>query len=258
MKAIFFDIDGTLVSFKTHEIPQTTIDAITIAKEKGNKIFISTGRPKMIINNLGPIEHLIDGYVTMNGGYSFIGKEVICKSIIPKEDIEALVDYSKKNDFATIFVSEHKIMVVNPNDLVRKIFYEHLNVQEIPESTYEDVLSQDIYQVSPFLTIEEEKELMPNMKNSQPERWNDNFVDIVRKGISKEVGVEAIRQYYNINREDIVAFGDGGNDLTMLKYAGIGIAMGNAGDSVKAIADYVTTSVDDNGIMNGLKHFKLI
>ena len=56
----------------------------------------------------------------------------------------------------------------------------------------------------------------------------------------------------------MMAFGDGGNDIEMLRYAGIGVAMGNADDAVKAAADYVTTSVDDDGIMNALKHFGLI
>lgn len=68
-KALFFDIDGTLVSFETHAIPASTIEALTIAHEKGIKIFIATGRPKAIINNLADIQDrgLIDGYITMNG-----------------------------------------------------------------------------------------------------------------------------------------------------------------------------------------------
>ena len=62
--ALFFDIDGTLVSFQTHEIPPSTILALTQAKANGSRVYISTGRPPIIITNLGAIEHLIDGYVT--------------------------------------------------------------------------------------------------------------------------------------------------------------------------------------------------
>lgn len=81
-KALFFDIDGTLVSFETHAIPASTIEALTIAHEKGIKIFIATGRPKAIINNLADIQDrgLIDGYITMNGAYCFVGDEVIYKA----------------------------------------------------------------------------------------------------------------------------------------------------------------------------------
>lgn len=79
IKALFFDIDGTLVSFDTHAIPETTIEAIAAAKAKGIRIFIATGRPAVIINNLSALQdrELIDGYITMNGGYCFVGKEVI-------------------------------------------------------------------------------------------------------------------------------------------------------------------------------------
>ena len=84
IKALFFDIDGTLLSFKTHSIPQSTIEALSIASSKGIKIFISTGRPFQLINNLEPISHLIDGYITTNGAYSFVGNSVVSCNPIPK------------------------------------------------------------------------------------------------------------------------------------------------------------------------------
>ena len=84
--ALFFDIDGTLVSFNTHQIPPSTILALTQAKANGHKVFIATGRPPLIITNLGAIEHLIDGYVTINGALCFIGDEVVrCREIAPDE-----------------------------------------------------------------------------------------------------------------------------------------------------------------------------
>ena len=87
IKALFFDIDGTLVSFQTHEIPESTIRAIRAAHAKGIQIFISTGRPTAIINNLGGLQQagLIDGYITMNGAYCYVGDEVIYKRPINPE-----------------------------------------------------------------------------------------------------------------------------------------------------------------------------
>ena len=70
--ALFFDIDGTLVSFQTHEIPASTILALTQAKANGSRVYIATGRPPLIINNLGAIEHLIDGYITTNGALCYV------------------------------------------------------------------------------------------------------------------------------------------------------------------------------------------
>ena len=96
IKALFFDIDGTLVSFKTHEIPNSTIEAITAAKAKGIRIFIATGRPSVIINNLSALQErgLIDGYITMNGGYCYIGDNVIYKSTIPEADVRTIAEIS--------------------------------------------------------------------------------------------------------------------------------------------------------------------
>ena len=76
--ALFFDIDGTLVSFETHEIPPSTILALTQAKANGSRVYIATGRPPIIITNLGAIEHLIDGYITTNGALCFVGDEYVC------------------------------------------------------------------------------------------------------------------------------------------------------------------------------------
>ena len=91
-KALFFDIDGTLVSFETHRIPPSTIEALEAAHAKGLKIFIATGRPKAIINNLSELQdrNLIDGYITMNGAYCFVGEQVIYKSAIPQEEVKAM------------------------------------------------------------------------------------------------------------------------------------------------------------------------
>ena len=258
MKAIFLDIDGTLVSFKTHGVPASTVRAVKEAKANGHKVFIATGRSKAIINNIDAIEEYIDGYVTMNGSYCYVGNEVLHKSVIPLNEVKALADYCEKLQKATIFVAEHKLGVVGTNELVSKLFYEHLDIPVIPTTTFEEAIKEEILQITPFFSADEEKVLIKDMPNSQPERWHPEFVDIVAKGNTKESGIKIIQERFNIKREDTIAIGDGGNDVSMLKYAGIGIAMGNAADAVKAHADYVTTSVDEDGVYNALKNFNLI
>ena len=88
--------------------------------------------------------------------------------------------------------------------------------------------------------------------------WNPTGIDIVARGSGKAAGIAQFIEEQGLDRSEIMAFGDGENDIEMLKYAGIGVAMGNAGDAVKAAADYVTDSVDENGIENALKHFGLV
>lgn len=260
IKALFFDIDGTLVSFNTHEIPASAIEAITAAKAKGIKIFIATGRPKAIINNLSALQsrNLIDGYVTMNGGYCFVGDEVIYKKSVPAEDVRTLARLSDEKDFPCIFVTEHSIAVCNPNELVNKIFHEFLHVAPIPEKPTGEIIGNEIFQMTPFITVEEEKEILPLLPDCAAGRWFPAFTDMVGKGISKQKGIDEIIRHFDIALEETMAFGDGGNDIPMLRHAAIGVAMGNASEEVQRSADYVTASVDEDGIWKAMKHFEII
>ena len=231
-KALFFDIDGTLVSFKTHEVPESTIEALQKAHDRGNKIFISTGRPYQIINNLGPLQQrgLIDGYITMNGAYCFIDDNVLYKSPIPQETVKNVAEISRREGFPTIFVGEKSMKVCQPDEKVRKN----------------------------FLTPDFEPKIKPYLNQCELNRWYPTFVDITAKGNTKAHGIQVILDHLHLSVDDAMAFGDGGKAISMLLAAGTGIAMGNSDDKVKAAADYVTTSVDDNGIANALQRFGLI
>ena len=153
-KALFFDIDGTLVSFHTHRIPSSTIEALEAAHAKGHKIFIATGRPKAIINNLSELQkrNLIDGYITMNGAYCFVGEQVIYKNAIPQEEVKAMGDFCEKKGVPCIFVEEHHISVCQPNEMVKKIFYDFLHVGVIPTVSFAEATDKEIIQMTPFIT----------------------------------------------------------------------------------------------------------
>ena len=96
------------------------------------------------------------------------------------------------------------------------------------------------------------------MPHSSFTRWHPLFADIIHRNISKANGLEEIAKALDLQHEETMAFGDGGNDIPILHKAGIGVAMGNASDDVKAQADYITTSVDEDGVWNALRQFKLI
>ena len=89
-------------------------------------------------------------------------------------------------------------------------------------------------------------------------RWASTGVDIVPSGRDKADGIEAYLSHYGIPLTDYMAFGDEHNDVGMIRRAPIGVAMGNGNEDVKAVADYVTTDIDDNGIWNALKHFGVL
>ena len=261
-KALFFDIDGTLVSFHTHEIPASTIEALTQAKNEGARIFISTGRPQILINNLTALQErrLIDGYITMNGAYCFVDDEVIYKSAIPADDVRRLTGYCADRNIPCIVVGEHSICACQPDQRVRQIFHEYLKVTTpLPDMpTSEAIEGKEIFQLTPFITEEEEQEIAPYLPHCEIGRWHPAFTDVTARGNTKQKGLDEIIRHFGIRLEDTIAFGDGGNDIPILRHAGIGVAMGNASDRVKEAADYVTTSVDDDGIANALRHLNVI
>lgn len=258
IKAIFFDIDGTLLSFKTHKVPQSTIDAIKQIKLKGIKVIIATGRLYTHIQNLDEIE--FDGYITVNGSYCIdTNQQVIGKRTIPKKELESLIAYEKNViPFAYAFMVHDGIFVNKVDDVVKNI-YGMLEIDLPIEKDLSKMVNDEVYQLNLFVDKEKDDKIMQEaLLSCQSSRWHPSFSDVNIKGTNKSVGIDKFLQYYNIDRSETMAFGDGGNDLEMLKHVGIGIAMGNANEELKAVADYITSSVDENGVANALRHFRLI
>jgi len=259
IKAIFFDIDGTLLSFKTHQVPNSTQQAFQLLKEKDIKVFVSTGRS---FNQLGHIRYLdFDGFITFNGGYCVTKDEqVIYKNNIIQEDIRSLLDYAKHHPELTFsFMSDKEISLNQVTPEVLKM-YQQVNVNTPPIRNYEDNFDlESVMQINVFINPEQEAEFMENvMPNSIASRWTPIFADVNPMGQSKKVGIDVFLEHFGIALSETMSFGDGGNDITMLAHTQIGIAMGNANPEVKEIADYITDDVDSNGIWNALKHFEVI
>lgn len=257
IKAVFFDIDGTLVSFRTHEIPVSAREAIENLRRQGIKVFIATGRHWRVINNLGGLE--FDGYITLNGSCCYAGKDkVIYRRTLPREATACLLRLEQEDErFPCIFVRENDMFINYIDDRAKEVF-QLLNFPYPPVRDVQEALESDIFQLIAFFGADQEERMMRQLPGCEATRWNPLFTDIVPEGGSKRVGMEKILAYFGIAREECMAFGDGGNDIPMLEYAGLGVAMGNAREAVKEKADYITSSVDEDGIANALWHWKLL
>lgn len=258
--SLFFDIDGTLVSFLTHEIPRSTVDALREAKQNGCRIFISTGRPIQIITNLTAISDLIDGYVTVNGAYCFVGDREIACHAIPAADVETLTADALRRDYSCMVVGEHDFAVLNHHDVVDQVFLRELAVDGIDFEldAHEVLRTQRILQLSPFFDEQYEATMMPRIPHCVSGRWHPLFTDITASEADKGKGLRSMAAALGLNLAHVMAFGDGGNDLSIVKEAAVGVAMGNARPELKRVADYVTTSVDDHGVRNALARYGLI
>lgn len=257
IKAVFFDIDGTLVGFSTHRIPESAKDAIGQLKAKGIKVFIATGRHWKVINNLNGLE--FDGYVTLNGTCCYAGKDrLVYKKAIPVEDVRRLaVIEAGAGAFPCIVVRESDMFINCLNAETDEVF-RLLNFPVPPVRDFREALEAEVFQLIGFFREAQEQEVMAQLPGCEATRWNPLFTDIVPRGGSKRVGMEKLLGYFGISCAECMAFGDGGNDIPMLEYAGIGVAMGNAGEEVKAAADYVAPPVDEDGIARTLRHFGLV
>ena len=138
--ALFFDIDGTLVSFKTHDMPASTIQALTLAKANGHSVFIATGRPPLIITNIGAIGHLVDGYITINGALLFVDNKVVSCKDIPKQDVRTVVQDAQEKNYGLIVVGEKDVAVLDPHGEVDRIFRGEIAVDNLCKAKPLDVV----------------------------------------------------------------------------------------------------------------------
>uniref|UniRef100_UPI0040255CC8 Cof-type HAD-IIB family hydrolase n=1 Tax=Candidatus Limisoma sp. TaxID=3076476 RepID=UPI0040255CC8 len=258
-KALFFDIDGTLVSFNTHEISASTVDALEQAKANGLKVFIATGRPRQLINNLSAISHLIDGYVTTNGAYCYASDNNIVCNPIPEADALSIKAEADRMGAMSLVVGIDGILLCNPDIPLVDGLQKLLNVPSIPVGNdITPLLRHGIVQMTVFVSASQEPQLLAGAPSSHGSRWYPTFTDITSCKADKASGIAAMAAHFGISISETMAFGDGGNDTPMLRHAGIGVAMGNALPEVQAAADFVTTAVDNDGIAHALRHFGLI
>ena len=249
IKAAFFDIDGTLLSFKTHSVSEGTVRAFGTLHAHGVRTFISSGRPMILIPEM-PVG--FDAYITMNGGLVFTAEgEVLLSNPIRHEDSERWLNFAKEHNLCTMVFTATSMMAAQLDPIGLKI-REQLEFQMPPVVDIDDMRGHEAYQLIAIMPPELDQQVGAMLSHCRLPRWHPAFTDIVAQGNSKAAGMEAICRRYGIRQEETLAFGDGGNDIEMLQWAGTGVAMGNAADEVKAAADMVTTDVDDEGIENAI------
>lgn len=263
MKAAFFDIDGTLKPFNEIELRDTTIAMLHALQEKGIKVFLASGRPPVQLPLLGKKLNAFpwDGYVLLNGQY-VMDKDKHCFYKLPicKEALHSLVPWLKENaDYACTFMEENDSYDITFN----KAHYEYL--KSIGKEDYmlrvEDPVrsyTHDTYQICPRIPSKDDVEWVKHAPGMKSARWTEEFADMIPLEGGKPVGMQKILDYYGIDQKDTIAFGDGGNDMTMLEFAGVGVAMGNANDEVKSHADYVTDTSENDGILKAFQHFGIL
>lgn len=255
IKAAFFDVDGTVYSHESKCVPESAIEALKALRKKGIKTFLATGRHFSEIDEFPVGKIPFDGYVMLTGQLCTDGKRnVIFGNAIDGADAEYLLNEFKKKEMPVMLVEKDKLYINLVNEIV-------INGQAEISSPIPEVMEykgDPVYQIICYGGKELEMELIPKLPNCKITRWCPFGIDVISKTGGKVTGIKKMLEVHGIGQEEVIAFGDGENDIEMLQFAGIGVAMGNAEPEVKAVADYVTTDIDDDGILNALKHFEIL
>lgn len=259
VKAVFFDIDGTLLSFKTHTISSSAYLALYRLKEQGIKVFIASGRSFEQVMDI--LDFPFDGYITSNGSCCFSAEGILLeRATLPKQDLHNLVALLKADDdpFSISYMTEAGIYANHWNEALCHHF-DLINVQRPTQVPLDSILNTDVFQLTVYVGNKVEKALMQStMPNCEFTRWHELFADVNNKLHNKATGIQTLLNHYEIDIRETMAFGDGGNDLKMLRYVEHGVAMGNASDEVKKNARYVTDSVDEDGVWNALVRLSVL
>lgn len=249
-----FDVDGTLVDTETHKVPASTITALKQLRENGHFLGIATGRSLQSLKD-GGFDTLIDwDYFLCNNGQAIYDhdKKALHCAYISEESVRTCIEIAHQQRNPILLMNEDgEYLTEQPNALVYQAlaFFKEL-VPEIKPYDGKPVIMMIAYGEMGYDYASFQKVegicVIPGLST---------YADIVLEGYQKYKGIQILLQMLQI--DSYVAFGDSLNDVEMLEHAAIGIAMGNAHEDVKKIADYVSDAVSADGIYNALRalHF---
>ncbi|MDD3999874.1 MAG: Cof-type HAD-IIB family hydrolase [Bacilli bacterium] len=251
-KLFLFDIDGTLFDNKNNRVSASTLCAL---KELANvaDICIATGRARFMLYSVSELLPLSEYLILINGNFIISKERVIVDEPMDKSLLEKVTKELDEIGVAYGFEGSDDEAISKIDDKVIDSFERlRLNIPPINKDYYKE---KNVYQAWCFC----DEQIAQLMKKKHPElqfvRWLGEGYDILPQGASKGLGMKKLAAHLQIDLRDVIAFGDGDNDYEMIRDAGIGVAMGNATKKVKAVADYITASVEDDGIFQALKHF---
>lgn len=261
-KLVAVDMDGTLLN-SDGNISEQTVEAIRKCVEKGIIVTISTGRPIQGINRYNEILKLDVPFITYNGAMivKSMSKEILYEQGLSAQDARQILKLGQAIDTTVIVWSNNKLYVNKLNDQAND--YKKLSALEPILITDQEALikngitkilwSDDVDKIKAYQE-EIAGKVGPGVTYCTSKPIYLEFFDVK---VSKALSLEKVCRYYSIKSEETIAIGDGYNDLSMLEYAGLGIAMGNAPDDIKAKCGYVTETNNKDGVASALNKFLL-
>lgn len=268
-KILFFDIDGTLLN-SDGIIPESAINALIKARKNGHQIVICSGRARFQVSDW--IMEYADGLVGCAGALVEKNKEIVHEEFMPDTTIRRIQEVFDEAGGELAYMCEKTLRF---KQSCKDLIYERYGRLGLDEARLKIVVGDAIitnhpeeykdykkviYHQSNWSVAKVAKALedVCDVTPSSFEKGVDDSGEISIKGINKAFGMQKYIEIQGYGREDTIAFGDGPNDFDMIEYAGTGVVMGNGIEELKAIADFVTKDINEDGIEYAMKYLGLI
>lgn len=265
-KIIALDMDGTLLNSEKKVTPKVK-EALNKAREKGVKVVLATGRPiDGVRRYLEELDLYKDGEYVLSYNGSLVQEintgKIICEMGLKGKDLKYFYELSRKLD-VNIHAFSPKRGLVTPKISKYTEVEADINDISINICDFNEILDdEDIVKI---MFIDEPEILDKAIKGIPKEAFDKYglvkstpyFLEIINKDSNKGVGLSLLAEEIGATKEEVIAVGDAGNDLAMIEYAGLGVAMENAQDEVKAIANYITASNNEDGVAKVVEEFIL-
>ncbi|HFI0040705.1 TPA: HAD family hydrolase [Streptococcus suis] len=277
-KIIFLDVDGTLVDYH-NRIPESAIRAIRQARENGHLVYVCTGRSRAEMQpELWEIG--LDGMIGGNGSYVEHQGQVIMHQLLSEEDSRAIVDWLHERGLEFylesnngLFASENfreraretlKIYAMNKGKTAEEVTNQEvedvMHGMVFDGELYRDDLNKISFVLDSYQDHLDSKEAFPQLV---AHTWGGRgesalFGDLGVKDIDKAHAIDVLLEHLGASQKDTVAFGDAKIDIPMLDYCAIGVAMGNGGAEILAMADMITDDVEEDGLYHAFEKLGLL
>ena len=277
-KIIFLDVDGTLIDYEA-KLPASAAKAVDMARANGHKVYICTGCSKAEIEQRNLCE--LDGMIGGNGAYVEDHGHVVMHQGLSKEDVKHIVDWCNERHLG-FYLEANSGMYCNdymleqgPETMIKYAQGKGADLTKAKEASKkfmdgfihlqgEDLYRDDVNKISFILSsYQDHLDSIQEFPDLKAGTWGGKgeialFGDLGVKDITKAHAIDVLLNHLGAKIEDTFAFGDAKVDIPMLEYCHVGVAMKSGGDEIKAMADYVTDDVDQDGLYKAFVHFGII